>query len=177
MFSDPPWGDGNVGYWATKASKDTGREVPRISYEALISRVFDLADRYVTGYVFLETGPRWANDVADRMGRLGLLSVESAMLRYRSGSKWLENVIVAGAKPGNAPAHLAALDAVRGQHGAMVARECVRRTAAPGSVVFDPCCGMGYTARAALDNGCEFRGNELNEVRLAKTIARLEASL
>lgn len=173
MFSDPPWGDGNVGYWATKAAKDTGKEVPRISYETLIGRVFELAD-YVYGYVFIETGPRWEADTIRRMAAAGLESVASARLKYRSGSKWMENVLIAGARPGLAPLHLAALDAVAGWSGAAVAKECVARTCAPGAIVFDPCCGMGYTAQAALDNGCEFRGNELNPVRLDKTIARLE---
>ena len=40
--------------------------------------------------------------------------------------------------------------------------------------VLDPMCGMGYTAQAVIDRGLIFYGNELNEKRLKKTIARLE---
>jgi predicted methyltransferase len=40
-------------------------------------------------------------------------------------------------------------------------------------IVLDPMCGMGYTAQAAIKYGLAFRGNELNSVRLQKTIDRL----
>ena len=41
-------------------------------------------------------------------------------------------------------------------------------------IVLDPCCGMGYSAQAALDYGFSFRGNELNRKRLDKTLARFK---
>lgn len=46
--------------------------------------------------------------------------------------------------------------------------------ATPGGILLDPLCGMGLQARTALKFGMRFRGNELNEVRLAKTIMHLE---
>lgn len=173
LYSDPPWGDGNVGYWATKASKDTGEPVPRITYEALISRIFGLIRSHVAGYVFIETGFRWEEDTRARMAQAGVREVDSVTLKYRSGSKWLENVLIAGTIGGGMD-HVLALTAVAGGHGPAVARECIARTVSPGGIVLDPCCGMGYTAQAAVDAGAEFRGNELNPVRLAKTIRRLE---
>jgi DNA modification methylase len=42
------------------------------------------------------------------------------------------------------------------------------------SIVLDPMCGMGYTAQATVDAGLSFRGNELNQKRLEKTIKRLQ---
>lgn len=39
--------------------------------------------------------------------------------------------------------------------------------------VFDPCCGKGYTARAAVAAGMKFRGIELNPKRAAVTIGWL----
>ena len=47
----------------------------------------------------------------------------------------------------------------------------------PRAIALDPCCGMGYTAQASIDFGLSFRGNELNEKRLGKTIARLEKAV
>lgn len=41
-------------------------------------------------------------------------------------------------------------------------------------IVLDPCCGKGYTARAAVAHGLTFRGNELNPERAAVTVAWLE---
>jgi DNA modification methylase len=43
-----------------------------------------------------------------------------------------------------------------------------------GDICFDPMCGMGFTAQAAMKNRMQFRGNELNKARLNKTIKKLE---
>ena len=43
-----------------------------------------------------------------------------------------------------------------------------------GQTVLDPCCGMGYTAKFALENNLIFRGNEINGKRLQCTIDKLE---
>ena len=45
------------------------------------------------------------------------------------------------------------------------------------SVVIDPFCGMGYTARSAHKNGMDFVGNELNSVRAMKTIDWLQRAI
>jgi predicted methyltransferase len=41
--------------------------------------------------------------------------------------------------------------------------------------VFDPCCGKGYTARAAVASGMMFRGIELNPKRAAVTVEWLRS--
>jgi predicted methyltransferase len=45
-----------------------------------------------------------------------------------------------------------------------------------GDKILDPCCGMGYTAQIAIDNGMYFYGNELNAKRLQKTINRFNGN-
>jgi hypothetical protein len=42
--------------------------------------------------------------------------------------------------------------------------------------ITDPCCGLGYTARYAVEHGMAFYGNELNAKRLEKTIEKLRKS-
>lgn len=170
MFGDPPWGEGNVKFWATKASKDTGVPVAPISYEALISRWFELAQRFVDDHVFIETGLRWHQDSIERMQAIGLRKIQSVELLYASGGRKLPNVLIHGSFKGNEVS-------IRDLHhlsGAQVSRLTIAKVARPGGIVFDPCCGMGYSAQAAIDNGMTFRGNELNPVRLKKTVARLE---
>jgi DNA modification methylase len=54
--------------------------------------------------------------------------------------------------------------------GADVSKNCIKAVAEEGAIVLDPCCGMGYTARAAVANKMRFRGNEFNSKRLQKTI-------
>lgn len=43
----------------------------------------------------------------------------------------------------------------------------------PGSVIADPCMGLGMTSRQAHKHGCHCYGTELNPVRLSKTISWL----
>ena len=171
LYSDPPWGDGNVKFWATKASKDTGRPVQAISYDALVTAFFDLIAKHVSGHVFIETGMRWADDMTARMLAIGLHNLETVRLQYRSGGKLYPNVLLFGSfLDGHA-----GLSKLEGQYGARVARDAIALLAQEGGILFDPCCGMGYSAAAALAHGMQFRGNELNPVRLEKTIARLNA--
>lgn len=169
LYSDPPWGDGNVKFWATKASKDTGKAVAAISYDTLVDAFFKLIAKFVTGHVFIETGLRWEADMVERMERVGLRNLERVQLQYRSGGKFYPNVLLFGSFIGG----VAALTRLEGCYGADVAADAVAPLARTGEILFDPCCGMGFSARAALRNGMEFRGNELNPVRLEKTIARL----
>jgi DNA modification methylase len=48
--------------------------------------------------------------------------------------------------------------------------------ATPGETIFDPFCGAGYTAKAAIAKGCNFLGVELNQARANKTLAILKAA-
>ena len=48
-------------------------------------------------------------------------------------------------------------------------REAMRPFALEGQIVLDPCCGLGNSARIAVEHGMTFFGNELNAARLAKT--------
>lgn len=166
LYSDPPWGEGNTKYWATMATKMTGKPHASVGYEALIGRIFDLIGKRVKGHVFIETGLRWEDDTLRRMALVGLRNVERTSLRYGGG---LENILLFGSFAGGR----ADLSRLTGKSGAKVAEEAIAPLAVPGEILFDPCCGMGYSARAALLHGMEFRGNELNAKRLEKTIARL----
>lgn len=167
LYCDPPWGDQHVKFFATQARKDTGRPFRPISYEALIARLFDLVIRHVSGHVFIEIGLRWEDDMRARMHRIGLRNIERAGVVY--GHKRHDNALLFGSFANGR----AALSRVEGMSGATVAREAVAPLAERGGILFDPCCGLGLSAVAALRNGMEFRGNELNPVRLEKTIVKL----
>ena len=166
LYSDPPWGEGNVKYWATKATKDTGKTVEPITYEALCKAIFNLIAGYVTDHVFIETGFRFEQDMVQRMERVGLKRITRCQLVYAGKHG---NVLLHGSFTGQG----IDLGYLEGRTGAAVAELAIKPVARAGEIVFDPCCGMGYTARAALLNGMQFRGNELNPVRLEKTIKRL----
>jgi hypothetical protein len=174
LYSDPPWGDGNMRYWVTMNKKMTGAVHPALTYEALVARLFSFVHRHVDGHVFVETGTRWGEMLGDRFLAEGMHKVQSIKLRYRSGSALLENDLILGCTHPGAAFDASGLEAI---NGAALSQEVLKRIRAPGGVVFDPCCGMGYTARAAVHNGMTFLGNDFNAKRLAKTISFLQSKV
>lgn len=169
LYSDPPWGDGNLRYWATMNEKMTGQRVAPLTYDALLTRLFGLVDAHVDGYVLLETGIRWEAQLADSLAER-YHHVRTFRLRYRSGSKVLPSSLVVA---GTTAAHRYAGDPTDriGYDAVLAALQPIARA---GATILDPCCGLGYTARAAIDLNLVFRGNELNAKRLRETEAKLE---
>lgn len=172
LYSDPPWGDGNLTYWQTMNRKMTGAMVPQVKHSELYDRILQLISRYVDGFVFIETGLRWREYVTDRLRGAGLVNLSAHSLKYMSGSKQLENVLIAA---GTSPAYRFNFDPSP-YKGAETSRRVIASVATPGGIVLDPCCGMGYSARAAVAAHMKFRGNELNRKRLEKTIAFLAST-
>ena len=172
LYSDPPWGDGNMKYWVTMNKKMTGKAFSPLSYDQLLTRIEQLIDRYVDGFVFIETGPRWVDQLLQRFERR-YFGVQSVSMKY-SGKHvcWL-----VGASTSRAYKYPADFQALGKLTGAPVPRTAVGAVSVPNGIVLDPCCGMGYTARAAVAAGMRFRGNEFNAKRLQKTINFLQGTV
>lgn len=166
LYCDPPWGDAAVKMFATLARK-AGETVDVIPYDALVTRLFELIEQHVSGHAIIETGLRWQKNMMRRMSTAGLQNIEARHVVY--GNRNMVSTIIFGTFTGAA----SPLSAVEGMKGGKVAELVVAQLAAPGGIVFDPCCGMGFSATAALAHGMEFRGNELSAARLAKTLKRL----
>jgi hypothetical protein len=181
MYSDPPWGSGNLKYWSTMNRKMTGAEIPAPELDEFLDQIFEIASRHVSHYLLIEYGVRWASEILDRAKRAGFRYLCTTETRYRAGSKMLPlhshafvrtsvDLVLPEGYSGN----------LRDRHG----YDCVKATVGPlveqlrplvgTPILLDPCCGMGYAAQAAIDFGAIFRGNEINRARLDKTIARLQ---
>jgi hypothetical protein len=171
LYSDPPWGDGNLKYWATMNRKMTGKMHRPLTYAALVSRIVSLIEKYVDGHVFIETGPKWEAETVEALGG-SLHGARVYRLKYRSGSKLLSNVLIYGVT--DKRHSLMTFDPSE-MCGPEVPRRCIASVASPGGIVLDPCCGMGYSAKAAVAAGMRFRGNEFNAKRLQKTVDFLKA--
>ena len=172
LYSDPPWGDGNLSYWVTMNKKMTGNQFVPLKYDVMLNRFRDIIERYVDGWVFIETGVRWEAKVVDLLGQWGMSNVKSRTMMYRGGAKLLPCILVSATTSGDY--RPSAYDPM-GDMGATVPLKAVADLALrPGSLILDPCCGMGYTAQAAIDLRHEFRGNEFNAKRLLKTEERLQ---
>lgn len=165
VYSDPPWGPGNLQYWATMHQRGSA---PRASWSEFLEAFCRAvaAHSVADAAVFVEMGMRWVDDLARAMLAAGRIETTRWTVQYgsppRPNALWYSGpALPAGFDP--TPLNAAALPL-----------ECLRVCALqPDALVLDPCCGKGYTARAAHSLGLRFRGLELNPPRLAHTAKRL----
>jgi hypothetical protein len=172
IYTDPPWGQGNVRYWQTINQRQTGAERQDIEFGAFLARVFDVLARYAAGPVFVEYGIRWRPEIESQTKRCSFRIELRCPSLYASGSNLLPlDFYVLSRQPLAIPAGYA--DMVGRLKGKDLPIQATAPFATAGGIILDPMCGMGYTAEAARRHGMRFRGNELNRHRLEKTIARL----
>ena len=170
VYSDPPWGGGNLKYWRTHAGMSPDAAPPWVLFVECWSAAVS-AHLATDGALFVEMGLRWADHFAERLAFHGRPVTRRWQVTYRGGSKLLPNALLYAG-----PALSEGFDpsTLRGE---ALPRACVAAVAPryPGGIVLDPCCGKGYTARAAHRAGLAFRGSELNPKRLGETAAWLRA--
>ena len=175
MYCDPPWGPGNLKYWATINRKMTGLEVEQPPLEEFLSAIFNIATQYVEHYLLIEYGLRWSDELIITGEAAGFEHLELIPVHYRTGKdKRPLHLHLFGVNGATHPGSKYK-GAVQNTHGYETVQRAIGGLASlsqlgPGLIVLDPCCGMGYTARAALEFRLRFRGNEFNEARLQKTI-------
>ena len=168
MYSDPPWGQGNLNYWQTmnlKMNPDLDVQRKEVPYDDFLNKIFDISARYSNGVVFIEYGVQWEQDILDKAQKYGLKHNATIVTQYLSGSKKLPLHLHIF----NSPIELQPeyLESVKGTHGYATLQAAIKPFVKKGGIVLDPCCGMGYSAQIAIDNGMKFRGNELNWKRLS----------
>ena len=173
MYSDPPWGQGNLNYWQTINKRHTGTTPEEINLDAFINQIFSIAKKHSKGVVFIEYGMKWEKQIISYGESHGLIHIGRATPKYKAGSVFL-------------PLHLHIFHrevvvmpedyflSINDTFGIETLRRAIDPFVVPDGIALDPCCGMGYTARIAVENGMAFRGNELNAKRLQKTIDFLE---
>ena len=169
FYSDPPWGQGNIKYWQTlNARMNPGAAKQEIDYPAFLMKIMELAVHFTTGPVFIEYGVKWKDDVIAYGARAGLQHVAVATPTYNQGLPLHLHLFVTPGfpRPAIGPDYLNALGMT---HGLMTVKTAVMPFIRPGEILLDPCCGLGFSARAAMAYGMRFYGNELNEARLAVT--------
>ena len=175
MYSDPPWGEGNLKYWQTINYKMTGTERNPIDLELFLDKIFTIAKENVAEYVFIEYGTRWHQKIIALSKRYGLEHKMTVPLQYKGGGKMLPLDLHVMTKKGVSSKIFNEewVESVTGTSGYASLRAVLKPFKNKGMSIIDPCCGMGYTARASIDYGMRFYGNELNLSRLEKTISKL----
>ena len=172
FYSDPPWGDGNLKYWQTINSKMNGVPYKTINFDEFLNAVFSCMVKYCVGISFIEYGIRWEEKIRGLASQYNLKHNGIIDIKYRGGSKFLPLHLHILSKD-KLTLPVGYIDLVKGTTGMGTLRAAVTPFAKEGFKILDPCCGKGYTAQIALETGMVFRGNEINEKRLAETIKRL----
>lgn len=174
MYSDPPWGAGNLRYWQTINKRQTGDSPNDVNLVLFLHKIFDIATNHVKGVVFMEYGIKWRDDIKALIKEYKLKDIATIPLQYKSGSNLLPLDLHVFSKT-KQELPQAYIDSVANTHGYNTLTKVFSLYPdMKGVTILDPCCGMGYTAQIAVDRGMTFYGNELNSKRLEQTIKRLE---
>jgi hypothetical protein len=160
IYTDPPWNQGNVASFYTKAGQKGGGCFTALR-EALM-RVFQTA-----GIVWAEMGKLHIDDFISQMEQAGgKLTHRFACTYYRTKLVYLVRVSFLGGP--DLPAGVA--ERIEGADdantpGLVMAAETWAR------IIMDPCTGRGLTGRTAHKYGRRFIGSELNPRRLANLLS------
>lgn len=166
VYSDPPWSPGNEKWWRRHA-----KLAPPEDYTRLLSGWSRAVQACDAEHVFVEQSinaehRRMFTRVAERTPGWALPLLESWEVLY--GSPKRPNVLLHyGRTPLNADPS--------GLSGEPMTRLVFDALALPaGSLVADPCMGLGMTARMAVEHDLDVLGTELNPTRLGRTVAWLQ---
>lgn len=178
FYSDPPWGEGNLRYWATANRKATGADVQQPPLAAFLHQILSLATKHTTHVALIEYGIRWEAQLKTLAAEHGLQHLGMTTTRYATGGRFMPLHFHAFRPPGSTfTLPTGYLDSMTDTHSYASTRTAITGLVAAGltGILLDPCCGLGLQARACVETGLTFRGNELNATRLASTIKRLKA--
>ncbi|HBY66716.1 MAG TPA: hypothetical protein DEG69_02420 [Flavobacteriaceae bacterium] len=178
VYSDPPWGLGNLKYWQTINKRHTGRTQNEMDYNLFLHQFFGILKKYLKDVAVIEYGQKWRDDIRFFVNEYGFVHHGCCTSLYSAGSKLLPvdiHLISRNNSVSLTNNFKKGCYELRGQKLVnFIFNEICPKNA---KMILDPMCGMGYTAQATINNGMIFRGNELNEKRLGKTISRLKKSL
>lgn len=158
LYADPPWNQGNVNSFITKAGMD--RYVG--SFAEFLVALASAIDTVAPRVCYLEAGAKHVDDVAALLGARWQHVDRWKIRYYRKHPCYL----LRGAST-PAPADLTGLDDEETPLASIEAE-------APAAVA-DICAGRGLTLLAAHQSGLPFHGTELNRRRLAVAIDRAAA--
>ena len=159
LYSDPPWGEGNLKYWRTF----NGQKGHPVNWIEFIKRVKYLCDRHVTGSCFIETGVKFEKDIITIFGE------PQGRYEIIYSNKNLPNILLGwGEQPKLSP---------HGKKGFDVPFTVISSLPTKPRSVFDCCIGLGMTAKVAKKLGIICYANELNPKRAERTMKILDFSL
>lgn len=172
-YTDPPWGNSNLKYWETMNKKMNGQSTDQIDQLLLENRVVRLICDNVRKYAFIVYGVHQAESLMNIIKeQKEVTDVQYIEKKYKSGNKWLKNCVIAitlnNAEPIDWSALLVNQDEQKGLH--VVCKALVGKY----NSCMDIFIGQGFYLEILHKYGFKVIGNELNQSRLNKAVARLK---
>lgn len=168
VYSDPPWDPGNEKYWRRYAKMAP----PIAGFDRLMDSWVACCLAANPEHVLVEMSihadrNRWFFDAVARAGASWRWP-EQRRYAVKYGGTKLPNLLVHyGPTPLTTDP--------TGMHGQPMSHTAFAGLGMPrGSLVVDPCTGLGMSSRLAHVFGSHFAGTELNPARLSKTVAWVE---
>ena len=171
-YTDMPWGDANIKYWHTINKKMNNIEysTPSYTFEDFMRKVFKYASMFSRKWVVIECGKRFTETVKRIAGEFGLYHIATVETMYKSGGKLHPMDVVVFRVDKHIELDLSPAYHTHGYKTVKAVFDQLIKHGGEMKSGMDLCCGLGYTARACIENGMRFIGNELNKKRLKKTI-------
>lgn len=171
-YTDPPWGDGNLRYWATINKKMTASAVNQIDQPELEKETARLISDHVKHYAFVVYGVNQAESLmAVLRSKNNVVDVQYISKKYRSGSKWLENCVIP-VTLNDAPIidWRPVLENKNGMAGLKAVCEMFKGRY---TSCLDAFIGQGFYLETLHKYGFAVVGNELNAARVEKAKSRV----
>ena len=175
IYSDPPWGQGNLRYWQTINLKMNNVAKQDIDYSKFLSNFFNIIYKYSLDKCVIEYGCKWNEDIIEMATKVGFKHNGSTVCYYKAGSVDRPCDLHFLSKKTNIELTEDFKNNCKEKQDLPLVEYIFNYLNIPNDgICLDPMCGMGFTAQASINRGMSFYGNELNKKRLQKTIARLE---
>lgn len=168
VYCDPPWGPGLLQMFATMNESGSS---PRLSWSGFLAAFSETIVRFSRpeAPIFVEMGLRWVDELDETMAKVGRPPLRRWDVSYGPTKAPRPNSLTLYGL------HDVPVELPDPPHGEAVTRAALAAVVREGSLVLDPCTGLGMTARFTHAFGGAFRGVELNPARLDRTAAWLRA--
>ena len=168
IYSDPPWGAGNLQYWDTmnvKMNQSTKNETDWVMFK---KKFADIVNKFSKddSHIFIEMGVRFYEDfkkVIEQSTNFKLRQIFDT--KYKSGKKFLPLKIMYFTDKNQTRLPI---ENITGTSDDDTVRNILSIVARDNLIILDPCAGFGRTLRIANELKMRFRGVELNKKRLEK---------
>lgn len=163
-YTNPPWNERMMSYFATMREKQAGQSATNITHEQMLRELRNTIADHVDGLVIVSAS--LDDDTTETFLDPVLYNQTTQITRYRGSQDLRKNKMIFG---GTAPEYDWDHD-MSMQYGLSLCKNTIAHAAsdvpADIPVVLDPLCGSGSAAVASLEAGCRFVGNEFN-IKLA----------